>query len=264
MAALLDVPVVARTATDPAVSTRTTAGWADVADELTRSCAARADEGALLSVPGAVGVLRGAAPIVWVHGDTDPGRLAAVLATSPEVVEVSVRADDVATTRLLEAIGWRTAELSTQLVHAGLVSATPAPAPEGFTVAELGVADLPEVRTLLATAGGASPEMLAGCYSDEFFVKAAPAWLFGARDENGRLVGCIGVRRQQRSAMLFGLAVHDDHRGAGLGRALVAEAVRTGRTNGAEFCHASADAAALPLALSCGFYRVGGWRRLER
>jgi GNAT superfamily N-acetyltransferase len=268
MAALLDLPVVARAATDdPAATadgTRTTAGWADVADELTRSCTARADEGALLSVPGAVGVLRGTAPIVWVHGETDPGRLAAILATSPEVVEVSVRAEDVATTRLLEATGWRTADLSTQLVHSGLVSTTPGQAPEGYAIVELDVADLPELRTLLATAGDASPELLASCYADDFFVKAAPVWLFGARDESGRLVGCIAVRRQQRSAMLFALAVHEDHRSAGLGRALVAEAVRTGRTNGAEFCHASADAAALPLALSCGFYRVGGWRRLER
>jgi GNAT superfamily N-acetyltransferase len=267
---LLDLPALAPAGAAPAGAApataapgRTTAGWADVADELTRSCAARAAAGTLLHRAGVVGVLSGAAPIVWVHGAVDAPGLVRTLAGSPEVVEVNVRADDLATTRTLEAAGWRTESVTAQLVHPGR-GAEPQPVPDGYTIAALTAADLPEFRTVLAESGRASVALVEACYGDDFFVRAAPAWLFGARDGEGRLVATVGVRRQQRSAMVFALAVAPEHRSAGLGRALVDTAVTTGRLAGAEFSHASAESDALPLALSCGFHRVGAWRRLGR
>jgi GNAT superfamily N-acetyltransferase len=171
---------------------------------------------------------------------------------------VHVRADDVATTRLLESTGWRTESVVTQLVHGG----TPL-APAREDVMALTPADMADLRALLA-AGGASEAMLAGCYGDDFFVRAAPVWVYGARDEAGRLTGCVAVRRQLRSAMVFALTVSPEARGSGLGRALADRAVATARANGAEFCHAEAEPEALSLALSCGFAPVGAWRRLER
>jgi GNAT superfamily N-acetyltransferase len=257
---ILDLPGATRAAA--AGRARQTAGWADVADELTRSCAARAAAGTLLIGSGVVGVLAGAAPIVWVHGAINAASLVHTLASS-EVVEVNVRADDLATTRALEAAGWRTESVTAQLVHPGR-DAEPQAVPDGYTIAELAVADLPEFRTVLAASGGASAALVAACYGDDFFVRAAPAWLFGARDAAGRLVAIVGVRRQERSAMVFGLAVDPEHRSAGLGRALVDTAVGAGRRAGAAFAHASAESDALPLALSCGFHRVGAWRRLGR
>ncbi|MDQ1711767.1 MAG: hypothetical protein QOE45_1217 [Frankiaceae bacterium] len=254
MTSLLELPVPTRSAP---------AGWADVADELTRSCAARADAATLLLRPGVVGVLAGAAPIVWVHGPVDTDALVRTLAASPEVVEVSVRADDLVTTRALEAAGWWTESVMAQLVHPGR-DTEPHRAPEGYAVEALTVADLPELRAVLLASGNASAALVESCYGDDFFVRAAPAWLFGARDANGRLVATVGVRRQQRSAMLFGLVVEPAHRSAGLGRALVDAAIGAGRAAGAEFAHASAEQDALPLALSCGFHRVGAWRRLSR
>jgi GNAT superfamily N-acetyltransferase len=269
MSSLLDFPAATHSAPS-------TAGWADVVDELTRSCAARAAAGTLLHRAGVVGVLAGAAPIVWVHGSVDATALVRTLAGAPDVVEVNVRADDLATTHALEADGWRTESVTAQLVHP-CRSATPAESaaaelaalaapeqPDGYAIERLTVADLPDVRALLVDHADATPELVDACYGADFFVRAAPAWLFGARDASGRLVATVGVRRQQRSAMLFALAVDSEHRSAGLGRALVDAAVATGRAAGAEFSHASAESDALPLALSCGFHRVGAWRRLVR
>lgn len=274
MSPVLDLPVLPRAATAapaaeataaPSAETtvETTAGWADVADELTRSCAARAEAGTLLDRPGVVGVLAGAAPIVWVHGDVDAAELVRTLAES-EAVEVNVRADDLATARALEAAGWRTESVMAQLVHPGRAARAAAAAPAGYTIEALTVDDLPEVRAILVAHAGASTALVESSYGKDFFARAAPAWLFGARDADGRLVATVGVRRQVRSAMLFALAVAPEHRSAGLGRALVDVAVAAGRTAGAEFSHASAESGSLPLALSCGFHRVGAWRRLAR
>jgi GNAT superfamily N-acetyltransferase len=235
--------------------------WDDVATELARSCEARALPGTYHEAPGVVGVLSGAAPLVWVHGRTDAASLAATLAAAPDVVEVHVRhdLDDVAAA--LGTIGWRTASVVTQLVHDGAVAGEPVP--DGYTVEALTVADLPEFRALLRTASDATEAMLDVCFGDDFFVKAAPAWLFGARDASGALAGVIGVRRQQRAAMLFALAVAPEHRGSGIGRTLAAAAVAQANEAGAEFSHAVAEPEALLLALSCGFRRVGTWLRLE-
>ncbi len=255
MAATLDLTIDV-----PAPARR---GWADVVAELTRSITARAPRGELIAEPGVVGVRSGAAPIVWVHDVVDPAWLAAMLATAPGVVEAYVRGDDLATARLLEETGWRPCSVATQLVHtAGTAPATALPA--GYTVHELTAADLPEFRAVLTEHGDTTAEVVDACYGPEFFVRAAPAWLYGVRDASGALVGTIGVRRQHSGAMLFGLSVHDAHRRAGVGRALVEAALACAYAHGAAFCHAAAEDESVRLALACGFADVGTWRRLDR
>lgn len=257
MTAVLEIPLTSLPTRSDAQ-----AGWADVVDELAQSCRARAATGALLDIPGAVGVLAGSAPVVWAHGDVDVETLLAHVSAAPSVVEINVRADDHAVTERLQRAGWHCASLTSQLVHTGAaLSAVP---PAGYTLQGLSRADLPAFRELLASAGGASDELIAACYGDDFFVRAAPAWLFGAFDEGGCLVGTVGTRIQTRSAMVFGLTVEGGHQRGGLALALVNAAVRCGRNAGATFAHASGEPGTSGLALAAGFTRVGAWRRLER
>src|SRR4051812_17169146 len=67
-------------------------GWNDVVDEITSSCIRRAESGQLLAGPGVVGVLAGAAPVVWVHGPANATYVSDALVRSPQVDEVYVAA----------------------------------------------------------------------------------------------------------------------------------------------------------------------------
>ena len=236
--------------------------WDDVIDEITRSCTARAKPGQLLEGRGVVGVLAGAAPVVWVHGATDMARLRGVLAASTEVDEIYVSGTQQNIVEALAGNGWAHTDVVTQTVHDGravpqIVSGLPA-------IHELQPGDMADVRDLLSTAGGVEGAQLAASYSDDFFTVAAPVWMFGARDGAGRLVGTMAIRRQHRAAMGFALTVDEEWRSTGLSTALVAAAVRQASAVGAAFVHAQAcDRSARRLA-DCGFATVGTWHRLVR
>ena len=237
-------------------------GWADVVDEISRSCERRATAGQLLDGPGVVGVLSGAAPVVWVHGETDASRLTEALGNSPEVDEVYVAAEQEAIVTTLGAAGWDYAESVTQMVHRGadvplVVSGLP-------TVSALQPGDMADVRDLMRRFAGVDESILEHSYGDDFFVVAAPVWLFGARDGAGQLVGQIALRRQGRSAMGFGLTVDPAWRSTGLSTVLVAAAVRQAMAVGAEFVHAQARETSARRLADCGFAPVGTWLRLVR
>jgi GNAT superfamily N-acetyltransferase len=209
-----------------------------------------------------VGVLAGAAPVVWVYGETDATQLTDVLARSPEVDEVYVAAAQEAMVTSLATGGWKYDETVSQMLHRGadvpqVVSGLPA-------VYALQPGDMVDVRDLMRRHAGIEESMLEHSYGDEFFVVAAPVWLFGARDGAGRLVGQIGLRRQGRSAMGFGLTVDPAWRSTGLSSALVGAAVRQAMAVGAEFVHAQARKSSERRLTDCGFAALGSWLRLVR
>ena len=237
-------------------------GWTEIIDEIARSCADRAAAGQLLQAPGVVGVLDGASPVVWVHGDTDATALTETLTCSTGVDEVYVAAGQEALITMLAAAGWTYAEAVTQMIHRGadvpqVVSGLP-------SVHLLQPGDMVDVRDLMRRHAGIEESMLEHSYGDDFFVVAAPVWLFGARDGAGRLVGQIGLRRQGRSAMGFGLTVDPTWRSTGLSTVLVGAAVRQAMAAGAEFVHAQARPASVRVLTDCGFTAVGTWLRLVR
>ena len=254
---MIDPATWAATVVEPA-----DCGWDDVVAEITSSCISRAGDKQLLLAPGVVGVLAGAAPVVWVHGSPDLTSLNATLAASPEVDEVYVAAGQDGVATALQASGWQRAELVTQMVHAGIevpdaISGLPA-------VHALQPGDLADVRALMRRCSDIDESLLAHSYGDDFFTVAAPVWMFGARDGAGRLVGMVAVRRQGRSAMGFGLNVDHQWRSTGLSTALLATAVRQATTVGAQFVHAQANELSARRLADCGFASVGSWARLVR
>jgi N-acetylglutamate synthase-like GNAT family acetyltransferase len=238
------------------------ATWSDVVAEITSSCGRRASGDALFQVPGAVGVLAGPAPVVWVHGGVDTDRLLDALGSAPDVDEVYVTTEQPGIAALLEQAGWTTTEVVAQLTHElGPVNNLVAGMP---SVDFLHPGDMADVRRLLRTFGGVEESQLDCSYGDDFFVVAAPVWLLGARDGAGRLVGLVGMRRQGRSAMGFALTVDADWRSTGLSTALVAAAVRHASAIGVEFVHAQASTRSVRRLVGCGFNAVGAWQRLVR
>ena len=240
----------------------TRCGWDDVVAEIASSCVRRAGSDQLLLAPGVVGVLAGAAPVVWVHGSPDVTALSAALERSPEVDEVYVSGAHDVVAASLQLTGWRRTDVVTQMVHDGavvpeIVSGLPA-------VHALQPGDLADVRDLLRRCSDVEESVLEHSYSDDFFNVAAPVWMFGARDGAGRLVGVIAVRRQGRSAMGFALNVDTDWRSTGLSTALVAVAVRQAVSVGAEFVHVQGNALSTRRLTDCGFTTVGSWVRLVR
>jgi N-acetylglutamate synthase-like GNAT family acetyltransferase len=245
----------------PALADRA-AGWSDVVAELTRSSAARAAAGALWQRPGAVGVLSGAAPVVWVHGATDIEELLDTLADAPRVYETYVATDRPGIIAALQTTGWTAAELMVQLVCDDLPVVEVAPDLPAFTL--LGPTDLPDMRELLRAHGGADDDVLENAYGDDFFIAAAPVWVLGARAGDGRLVAMVAVRRQARAAMGFALVVADDWRSRGLARAAVAAGLAQAFAVGAEFVHVQAGSDSRELLVACGFTDVGSWQRMVR
>jgi GNAT superfamily N-acetyltransferase len=215
-----------------------------------------------LLAPGVVGVLSGAAPVVWVHGAPDVNALSATLATSPDVDEVYVCAERDGVATALVATGWRHAGVVTQMIHTGvevpeIIGGLPA-------VYALQPGDLADVRDLMRRCSDVDESLLAHSYGDDFFTVAAPVWMFGARDGAGRLVGLVAVRRQGRSAMGFALNVDHSWRSTGLSTALLATAVRQAMTVGAHFVHAQANDQSRQRMTDSGFSAVGSWMRLVR
>jgi hypothetical protein len=237
-------------------------GWSDVVAEISSSCVRRAGDGQLLFAPGVVGVLAGAAPVVWVHGSPDVAALSATLEASPDVDEVYVSSGQEGVATALVASGWRHAGVVTQMVHTGMavpdmVSGLPA-------VYALQPGDLADVRDLMRRCSDIEESQLAHSYGDNFFTVAAPVWMFGARDGAGRLVGLVAVRRQGRSAMGFAFNVDAGWRSTGLSTALLATAVRQAVTVGADFVHAQANDLSRRRMADTGFSAVGSWVRLVR
>lgn len=236
--------------------------WDDVVDEITASCVRRSTEDSLWQTAGSVGVLHGAAPVMWVHGDTDGDGLAAVLNASPEVDEVYVSSGQPGVAETLRRNGWTSVELSTHLVHDGRH------APEVIAripvVRPLQPGDMADVRQLMRDHAGIDEAQLLASYPDNFFEVAAPVWLFGARDDAGRLVGVVAVRRQGRSAMGFALTVDPAWRSTGLSTALITAGVRQASAIGADFIHAQANERSARRLVECGFTVVGAWERLVR
>jgi len=244
------------------VSMQTTVTWDDVAGEITASCTRRAPEGALLSGPGVVGVLAGPAPVVWVYGTTDVGDLLPVLDQSLEVGDVYVACHQPGVIRKLVERGWHLEQVHEQYAVGtdGDVDLTEA----SFAIRALGPDDLAGWRRALMAWAGLTPELAAAAYPDNFFEVAGPVEVLGVYGDDGELLGAVGRRDQQRSAMLFGLTVAPAARGRGLACALVRAAVAAAARDGAEFVHAQAGLEGAAVAERCGFRGLGAWQQLTR
>jgi GNAT superfamily N-acetyltransferase len=227
--------------------------------EIVRSSAARAGAGRLWHRAGGVGVLAGPAPVVWVYGNVAVEDLLQTLGASPDVHDVYVDVSRGGVVDTLLQSGWSRGELMHQLV----CDEEPDAAVEIAATTLLGPEDLPALRSLLAT-DGASEELLRSSYGDDFFIAAAPVRVVGMRDADGRLVGAAAVRRQNRGALGFGLAVAPEWRSRGLGVGLVRAAVEQAFGMGATFVHAQAHDASAALLERCGFVRVGAWQQMVR
>ena len=104
-------------------------------------------------------------------------------------------------------------------------------------------ADLPAIRTLLA--GLALPAEDVG----------GPAQAFLVAREGGALAGCVGLERCGEDALLRSLAVVPRLQGAGLGRALHAQALEAARAQGLRALYLLTTTAA-PFFERAGFVRV--------
>jgi N-acetylglutamate synthase-like GNAT family acetyltransferase len=237
-------------------------GWDDVIAEITRSCGSRAAAGALCQEPGVVGVLSGAAPVVWVHGEADVAQLLATVAGADAVRETYVSITQPGAVAALEATGWTRGEVMDQLVCAALPMGELAADLPAFRL--LGPVDLPDMRGLLRECGETDEDFLAASYGNDFFTVAAPVWVLGAHDSDGRLIAMVAVRRQGDAALGFALSVAQDWRERGLGRAAVEVGLAQGFAAGARYVHAQAEGSGRQLLLSCGFERVGAWQRMAR
>lgn len=232
--------------------------WDDVVAEIITSCRQRAPRGALLDVPGAVGVLAGPAPVVWAYAES---AAAVVVAATDESVVEEIYVGDARLAGELSTHGWVLDSRVSQVVMPAIpVSAAGGTAIE---IAELGREDLADVRAGLVDWGRCAPAIIEAAYPDEFFTVAAPVTLLGARHDHA-LCGIVGVRRQTRASMLFALAVAPSHRQAHIGRRLVTQAVEHARGDGAQFVHAQTNDVSAAVLARCGFAAVGSWRRLVR
>jgi N-acetylglutamate synthase-like GNAT family acetyltransferase len=197
-----------------------------------------------------------------VHGATDIEELLETLTGAQQVYETYVASDRPGVIAALQSTGWTPADVMVQLVtDTQPVVEMSAGLPE-FSL--LGPADVPDMRELLRTDGDAEEALLESSYPDDFFTVAAPVWVLGARDADGRLVAMVAVRRQARSAMGFALVVAAGWRARGLARAAVAAGLAQAFAVGAEFVHVQAGSDSRELLVACGFTDVGSWQRMVR
>jgi GNAT superfamily N-acetyltransferase len=237
--------------------------WEHVVDEIAWSCSRRAPVGQLLHWPGVVGVLKGAAPVVWVYGDTSAPDLLEILDRSPAVSDVYVTSSQAELIAQLAGAGWRRNERVEQFAHrtGRDVDVTDT----GLAIRPLGPDDLAAWRLSLMTWGGLSPALAAAAYPDDFFEVAGPVEVLAAYDGDGVLIASIGRRTQHRSAMLFGLAVAPQWRQQGVARTLLRTAIGHAGREGAEFVHGQATSVTGATVLErCGFAALGAWQPLNR
>jgi ribosomal protein S18 acetylase RimI-like enzyme len=232
--------------------------WAGVLGELRRSCRARADASELLDISGAVGVLSGASPVVWLHAPEALAEVARVLAESLDVSDVY--AGEGLPLGELEACGW-IPDLAVRQVVLDLPTTRGRDRYED--VCELGADDVPAFVAGLQRSHGLSDRVVAHAYPADFLERAAPVRLFGVRDGE-RLLGAVATRRPFVGALLFGLWVAPAERGRGIARALVTAAAQAERAAGARFLHAQVAGPSLDLTLSLGWQDCGGWQHLSR
>lgn len=208
-------------------------------------------------MPGAVGVLRGASPVVWLHDDTALGSVVAALGTAHEVGDVYSRSQ--VRVGVLEASGWRRTHVLRQVVLS-LPREQEAP---WHGVEELVATDVPAYIAGLQRAHDLTDAVIAACYPPDFLERARPVRLFGVRSGR-RLLGAVATRRPFAGAQLFGLWVEPAERRRGIARALVSAAAAAEQRAGAAFLHAQVGDASQALMLALGWQDCGRWQHLER
>ena len=237
-------------------------GFVDVVAELRDACRRRTTPAERLDQPGMFGVLSGAGPVAWAHGQVDGKRLRSVLASAPDLKEIYIATTRVDVATAVMQDGWRLhADVGHFLFAGGQVEPTAALA--SYPISEATPSDMPAIREMLIRSFPIPPEVIAEGYPDDFFIKAAPSRLSIARDRAGDVVGSIGTRTQGSGVMLFGLAVDPAHRRRGVARALTQTAMASSAEDAA-FLHAITNEITGALAESVSAREVGRWLHLLR
>lgn len=203
-------------------------------------------------------MLRGTAPVVWLHAAQAVDEVARVLCDANDVREVYARAE--LSTVPLQVHGWRNDGELRQLVFP-LPMNTPTHSP--YDVCELGQADVPAFVAGLQRTHELSDLDVAQSYPPDFLVRAAPVRMFGVRHGDD-LLAAVATRRPFAGALVFGLWVAPAERGRGLARAVVGAAARAEQDAGAAFLHAQVSGLSRGLMISLGWQDCGGWQFLTR
>jgi ribosomal-protein-serine acetyltransferase len=115
------------------------------------------------------------------------------------------------------------------------VATTPSMASTG-QVRSMRVEDLPAVRTLWEACEGVGLSAGDDLASLAMILARNPGLSAVARDAQGHIIGAVVAGHDARRGFLYHLAVHENHRGLGLGRALVDHARAGLRTAGIKKC----------------------------
>lgn len=150
-------------------------------------------------------------------------------------------------------------------------SPVPTGAPSGYELGPARAEELPDVHRVVETAFGEWEGRRPVGYEDwrAFFVErddAAPWHLQVARDGSGQVVGVAIVTGAEGDvAFVHELAVDREHRGRGLGAALLGVAYAAGRERGLPVGQLSTDSrtGALGLYEHIGMHVTSMWRHLE-
>lgn len=215
----------------------------DVIAEHRRHSAARAAAGDLVDEPGIVGVTGGTEPVLWLYSEDGTSRIHELLAGTHELTEIYVESAAARLCDLLTESGWTVRDVLSQVVVGGPMRALTA-APDGISLGEASAEELAQLR--------------------EDITAASPTRVLVARSDNGEIVGTAALRRQFRSAMIFGLEVALPHRRRGVGSALVSAAALSALRDGAEFAHGLSGATSAGACARAGGQVVGRWARLVR
>jgi ribosomal protein S18 acetylase RimI-like enzyme len=122
------------------------------------------------------------------------------------------------------------------------------PADPGVTVRTAFLADQQAIRELVRLGFGAEPPETAGLDPNTLVV-----------ERDGQPIGTVRLIREEDRAGVYGLVVHPDHQGRGIGRDVLHRLCRTARADGATAVHlevATDNDRALNLYASLGFRPV--------